>query len=75
MGKAPDTTSHKPETQSVSDLRDVKDGVYDAVNGDGLPRGDQPETDPSQPNLPEGLRRERKGPLDKDSGRHEEISK
>ena len=61
--------------QSRSDLRDTKDGVYDAVNREGLPRGDQPETDPLEPNLPEGLRRERKGPLDKDTGRHEHDPK
>ncbi len=63
------------EKQPDSDLRDVCDGVYDAVNKDGMPRGDQPETDPLQSNLPEGLRRERKGPLDKNAGRHGESKK
>lgn len=69
MGKAPHPTAGQPETQAQEDLRDIQDGVYDAVNEDGLPRGDQPETQPLQPNLPEGLRRERKGPVNVSTGR------
>lgn len=57
-------------TQPKSDLTDNRDGAYDAVNTEGLPQSDQPEENPPQPNLPEGLRRERKGPLNKNTGRN-----
>ncbi len=47
------------ESQSGSDLRDKRGGAFDTVNES--PDGNSP--------LPEGLERERKGPLNKDTGR------
>jgi hypothetical protein len=47
------------ERQSASALRDKHGGVIDPVNE--KPDGNWP--------LPEGLERERKGPLNKDTGR------
>jgi hypothetical protein len=60
MGKSPHFTEQPKEPQATEDLRDTQDGVRD----NGASRDDE--------NLPEGLRRPRKGPMSPDAGRQDD---
>ncbi len=64
MGKSPHFTEQPKEPQATEDLRDTQDGVMD----NGTSGADDAA------NVPEGLRRARKAPLDPQTGRNKEPS-
>lgn len=65
MGKSPHFIEQPKEPQAREDLRDTRNGVHD--DGVASPDGED--------NLPEGLRRPRKAPVDRDTGRNKDNVK
>ena len=55
--------------QATSDLRDTRGGAYDADPAERAKEEQGAPSSNSGPATPEGLRRERKGPLNKNTGR------
>ena len=75
-------------TQSQGGLRDIRGGTFDTAGKKVVPNKNQqtpperaqpgadmrgPPLQTADEGLPEGLKRERKGPLDKDIGRSEDV--
>lgn len=65
MGKSPHFSEEPKEPQARQDLRDTQGGV----------RGNEITAPDGEENLPEGLRRRRKGPPNRDAGRGKDMAK